>query len=165
MNNKAIADDWRVAMLLPVFWFIDFLLAQERLAGSIFDRVRTRWVPSVLRSSGGFNVSRNLPGFLERNKARIGNDYEKHSLEGEKKTSHQGRSFGSTVSNSFEVSGFESRSRPHSLNAYCGQRPSRDVGCCEEPRGGCLIPSALLTPFFILVFAAKTSRPCCGQCT
>lgn len=42
MNNKAIADDWRVAMLLPVFWFIDFLLAQEKLAGGIFNRVRTK---------------------------------------------------------------------------------------------------------------------------
>ncbi|GAQ80518.1 alpha/beta hydrolase superfamily [Klebsormidium nitens] len=51
MNNKAIADDWRVAMLLPVFWFIDFLLAQEKLAGGIFNRFRTSQnIQTVLRS-------------------------------------------------------------------------------------------------------------------
>lgn len=42
MNNKAIVDDWRIKLLLPLFWFIDFLLKQRGIASMIFERVKQR---------------------------------------------------------------------------------------------------------------------------
>ncbi|CAN1142714.1 hypothetical protein LINPERHAP2_LOCUS13210 [Linum perenne] len=42
MNNKAIVDDWRIRLLLPLFWFIDFLLKQPAIASAIFERVKQR---------------------------------------------------------------------------------------------------------------------------
>ncbi|CAN0881579.1 Uncharacterized hydrolase YugF [Linum grandiflorum] len=42
MNNKAIVDDWRIRLLLPLFWFIDFLLKQPSIASAIFERVKQR---------------------------------------------------------------------------------------------------------------------------
>ncbi|KAI3874922.1 hypothetical protein MKW98_019495 [Papaver atlanticum] len=42
MNNKAIVDDWRIKLLLPLFWFIDFLLNQPFIASAIFERVKQR---------------------------------------------------------------------------------------------------------------------------
>ncbi|KAK2664271.1 hypothetical protein Ddye_002845 [Dipteronia dyeriana] len=42
MNNKAIVDDWRIKLLLPLFWFIDFLLKQRVIASAIFDLVKQR---------------------------------------------------------------------------------------------------------------------------
>ena len=41
MNNKAIADDWRIKLLLPLFWLIDALLATPPVASYIFERFRT----------------------------------------------------------------------------------------------------------------------------
>ncbi|KAA8546203.1 hypothetical protein F0562_003058 [Nyssa sinensis] len=42
MNNKAIVDDWRIKVLLPLLWFFDFLLKQRGIASLIFDRVKQR---------------------------------------------------------------------------------------------------------------------------
>ncbi|KAK2664714.1 hypothetical protein Ddye_003288 [Dipteronia dyeriana] len=42
MNNKAIVDDWRIKLLLPLLFFIDFLLKQRVIASAIFDRVKQR---------------------------------------------------------------------------------------------------------------------------
>ncbi|KAM1246011.1 hypothetical protein FF1_042276 [Malus domestica] len=42
MNNKAIVDDWRIKLLLPLLWFFDFLLKQRRIASAIFERVKQR---------------------------------------------------------------------------------------------------------------------------
>ena len=42
MNNKAIADDWRIKLLLPLFWLIDALLQTPPVAAYIFERFRTR---------------------------------------------------------------------------------------------------------------------------
>ncbi|ONK73055.1 uncharacterized protein A4U43_C04F26680 [Asparagus officinalis] len=42
MNNKAIVDDWRIKLLLPLLWFIDFWLKQKRIASVIFERVKQR---------------------------------------------------------------------------------------------------------------------------
>lgn len=43
MNNKAIVDDWRIKLLLPLLWLIDFLLKQRAIASSIFERVKQRY--------------------------------------------------------------------------------------------------------------------------
>ncbi|KAK9200357.1 hypothetical protein WN944_015554 [Citrus x changshan-huyou] len=40
--NKAIVDDWRIKLLLPLLWFIDFLLKQRPIASAIFERVKQR---------------------------------------------------------------------------------------------------------------------------
>ncbi|KAK9200358.1 hypothetical protein WN944_015555 [Citrus x changshan-huyou] len=42
MNNKAIVDDWRIKLLFPLLWFIDFLLKQRPIASAIFERVKQR---------------------------------------------------------------------------------------------------------------------------
>ncbi|KAK3031450.1 hypothetical protein RJ639_036510 [Escallonia herrerae] len=42
MNNKAIVDDWRIKLLLPLLWFIDFLLKQKGVASFLFERVKKR---------------------------------------------------------------------------------------------------------------------------
>jgi hypothetical protein len=42
MNNKAIVDDWRIKLILPLLWLIDFLLKQKRIASAIFERVKQR---------------------------------------------------------------------------------------------------------------------------
>ncbi|KAK6937916.1 Alpha/beta hydrolase fold-1 [Dillenia turbinata] len=42
MNNKAIVDDWRIKLLLPLLWFFDFLLKQKSIASAIFERVKQR---------------------------------------------------------------------------------------------------------------------------
>lgn len=42
MNNKAIVDDWRIKLLLPLLMFFDFLLRQRGIASVIFDRVKQR---------------------------------------------------------------------------------------------------------------------------
>ena len=44
MNNKAIVDDWRIKLLLPLLWFFDFLLKQRRIASAIFERVKQRYL-------------------------------------------------------------------------------------------------------------------------
>jgi len=43
MNNKAIVDDWRIKLLLPLLWLVDFLLKQKGIASAIFERVKQRW--------------------------------------------------------------------------------------------------------------------------
>ncbi|WVZ98574.1 hypothetical protein U9M48_044001 [Paspalum notatum var. saurae] len=35
MNNKAIVDDWRIKLLLPLLWLIDFLLKQRPIASAL----------------------------------------------------------------------------------------------------------------------------------
>ncbi|CAI6012771.1 unnamed protein product [Closterium sp. NIES-65] len=51
LNNKAIQDDWRIRLALPLFLLIDWLLSFPPLATAIFNRVRTRNnVASVLRA-------------------------------------------------------------------------------------------------------------------
>ncbi|KAH6775118.1 alpha/beta-Hydrolases superfamily protein [Perilla frutescens var. hirtella] len=42
MNNKAIVDDWRIKLLLPLLWLFDFLLKQRGIAAYLFDRARQR---------------------------------------------------------------------------------------------------------------------------
>ncbi|EEF43550.1 pheophytinase, chloroplastic isoform X2 [Ricinus communis] len=42
MNNKAIVDDWRIKLLLPVLLLVDFLLKQRAIASAIFERVKQR---------------------------------------------------------------------------------------------------------------------------
>ncbi|KAL8482491.1 hypothetical protein ACS0TY_028605 [Phlomoides rotata] len=42
MNNKAIVDDWRIKLLLPLLWLFDFLLNQRGIASFLFDRVTQR---------------------------------------------------------------------------------------------------------------------------
>ncbi|TKY51975.1 Pheophytinase [Spatholobus suberectus] len=42
MNNKAIVDDWRIKLILPLLWLIDFLLKQKGIASAIFERVKQR---------------------------------------------------------------------------------------------------------------------------
>lgn len=44
MNNKAIVDDWRIRLLLPLLWVIDALLKQRAIASFIFERVTQRCV-------------------------------------------------------------------------------------------------------------------------
>lgn len=44
MNNKAIVDDWRIKLLLPLLWLIDFLLKQRPIASALFERVKGRHV-------------------------------------------------------------------------------------------------------------------------
>ncbi|MBA0727452.1 hypothetical protein Golax_000437, partial [Gossypium laxum] len=40
MNNKAIVDDWRIKLLLPLLWLVDFLLKQRRIATAVFERAK-----------------------------------------------------------------------------------------------------------------------------
>lgn len=42
MNNKAIVDDWRIKLLLPLLWLFDFLLKQRGISSALFDRVKQR---------------------------------------------------------------------------------------------------------------------------
>ncbi|KAJ8545314.1 hypothetical protein K7X08_017897 [Anisodus acutangulus] len=42
MNNKAIVDDWRIKLLFPLLWLVDFLLYQRSIASGIFNRVKQR---------------------------------------------------------------------------------------------------------------------------
>ncbi|KAH7663823.1 putative hydrolase/acyltransferase (alpha/beta hydrolase superfamily) protein [Dioscorea alata] len=42
MNNKAIVDDWRIKLLLPLLWLVDFLLKQQGIATAIFNRVKQK---------------------------------------------------------------------------------------------------------------------------
>ncbi|MQL79731.1 hypothetical protein Taro_012180 [Colocasia esculenta] len=39
MNNKAIVDDWRIKLLLPLLWLFDLLLKQQWIASALFNRV------------------------------------------------------------------------------------------------------------------------------
>ncbi|WCJ28527.1 alpha/beta-Hydrolases superfamily protein [Euphorbia peplus] len=42
MNNKAVVDDWRIKLLLPLLLLIDFLLKQRVIASALFERVKNR---------------------------------------------------------------------------------------------------------------------------
>lgn len=42
MNNKAIVDDWRIKLLLPLLWFFDLLLKQKWIASALFNSVKER---------------------------------------------------------------------------------------------------------------------------
>lgn len=48
MNNKAIADDWRIKLAMPIFLLIDWLLLQPTIARRLFDSVRQ---PDNIRSA------------------------------------------------------------------------------------------------------------------
>ncbi|GFP81430.1 uncharacterized hydrolase yugf [Phtheirospermum japonicum] len=41
-SPKAIVDDWRIKLFLPLLWLVDFLLKQRGIASYLFDRVRQR---------------------------------------------------------------------------------------------------------------------------
>lgn len=47
MNNKAVVDDWRIKLLLPLLWLFDFLLNQRGIASFIFERVKQRYPVSL----------------------------------------------------------------------------------------------------------------------
>ncbi|KAH7429354.1 hypothetical protein KP509_09G043100 [Ceratopteris richardii] len=42
MNNKAVVDDWRIRLFLPLLWLIDLLLLQRSIASRLFQRVQSR---------------------------------------------------------------------------------------------------------------------------
>lgn len=42
MNNKAIVDDWRIKLITPLLWLLDFLLNQRKIASALFERLKTR---------------------------------------------------------------------------------------------------------------------------
>lgn len=42
MNNKAIVDDWRIRLFLPLLWLIDFLLLQRSIASRLFQHLQSR---------------------------------------------------------------------------------------------------------------------------
>ncbi|KAG2251717.1 hypothetical protein Bca52824_081853 [Brassica carinata] len=42
MNNKAVFDDWRIKLLMPLLLLIDFLLKQRGIASALFNRVKDR---------------------------------------------------------------------------------------------------------------------------
>lgn len=42
MNNKAIADDWRIRLAMPLFLLIDALLRTPPVARFLFDKFRSR---------------------------------------------------------------------------------------------------------------------------
>eukprot|EP01018_Ginkgo_biloba_P025028 Gb_24465 [translate_table: standard] len=42
MNNKAIVDDWRIKLVTPLLWLIDFLLNQRKIASALFERLKSR---------------------------------------------------------------------------------------------------------------------------
>jgi len=42
MNNKAISDDWRIKLAMPIFLLIDFLLKQPKIARTLFDNFRAK---------------------------------------------------------------------------------------------------------------------------
>lgn len=44
MNNKAVVDDWRIKLLLPLLWLFDFLLSQRVIASALFERVKQRYI-------------------------------------------------------------------------------------------------------------------------
>lgn len=53
MNNKAIADDWRIRLAMPLFLLIDLLLKTRPIAQLLFDRFRTPDnIRSVLQAGG-----------------------------------------------------------------------------------------------------------------
>lgn len=59
MNNKAIVDDWRIKLLLPLLWLVDFLLNQRIIASALFKRVKKRYlVFGILLSSFCFHVGK-----------------------------------------------------------------------------------------------------------
>lgn len=49
MNNKAIVDDWRIKLLLPLLWLVDFLLKQRGIASAIFERVKQKYTTESSR--------------------------------------------------------------------------------------------------------------------
>eukprot|EP00894_Picocystis_sp_ML_P005368 jgi/Pico_ML_1/55885/g1502.t2 len=51
MNNKAVADDWRLKVIYPALKFVDYLLSIKWLAKRLFDGFRSRDnIKSVLSS-------------------------------------------------------------------------------------------------------------------
>jgi pimeloyl-ACP methyl ester carboxylesterase len=42
MNNKGITSDWRIRLVLPIIYLIDFLLRIRPIASALFERVRSR---------------------------------------------------------------------------------------------------------------------------
>ncbi|KAF5450036.1 hypothetical protein F2P56_030418 [Juglans regia] len=57
MNNKAIVDDWRIKLLVPLLWLFDFLLSQRGIASTIFENVRKRYhICSQTHNNGNIRV-------------------------------------------------------------------------------------------------------------
>lgn len=72
MNNKAIVDDWRIKLILPLLWLVDFLLKQKGIASAIFERVKERYplgfifdLPRIEHSNLKFNVPKMQREFEE----------------------------------------------------------------------------------------------------
>lgn len=42
MNNKAVVDDWRIRLFLPLLWLIEFILKQRFFGSRLFQRLQTR---------------------------------------------------------------------------------------------------------------------------
>jgi hypothetical protein len=68
MNNKAIVDDWRIKLLLPLLWLVDFLLSQRGIASAIFERVRKRYIFSFSHDiwKSKRNESKNVMSLMQR---------------------------------------------------------------------------------------------------
>jgi hypothetical protein len=81
MNNKAISDDWRIKLAMPLFLLIDFLLSQPPVARYLFDRFRNpENVRQVLMVSPSGEVGE---GVGERCEERWGGEEGKVKGEGE----------------------------------------------------------------------------------
>ncbi len=63
MNNKAISDDWRIKLAMPIFLLIDWILNQPKLARRLFDNVRQT-----------DNLKQILEGVYPRNPAAVDDD-------------------------------------------------------------------------------------------
>lgn len=63
MNNKAISDDWRIKLAMPIFNLIDWILNQPKLARRLFDNVRQTE-----------NLKKILEGVYPRNPAAVDDD-------------------------------------------------------------------------------------------
>ncbi|KAK4846638.1 hypothetical protein QYF36_020141 [Acer negundo] len=55
MNSKAIVDDWRIKLLLPLLWFIDFLLKQRIISEPANDEGALDAFVSIITSPPGPN--------------------------------------------------------------------------------------------------------------
>ncbi len=61
LNNKAITQDWRIRLALPLFWAIDFLLSKPRIARYLFDRFRSKDnLRTVLKVGTAVEASRQI---------------------------------------------------------------------------------------------------------
>lgn len=65
MNNKAIVDDWRIKLALPLFLLIDLLLKTPPIAQRLFDRFRTPDnIRNILQVCSSSSVCRDCMALL-----------------------------------------------------------------------------------------------------